>query len=200
MQLYGGRHKCRSSRLAERRRDPALPSLSMRPEFRQFGALRADDFARHPVWAQMHTTDYDESWYDDDDLDEESFRPHEGPLPVSPEEGMYLVAAEALLADGSTLSAFLTPASGDDLGLLQPHVFARGKAWGFWGGLVGMSEAAQDEFHSALGKSPEQVFPLQVGAQDGLATGVTTVTVRGWSGGGAISNKPRSVLRRLFGG
>ncbi len=172
----------------------------MRPDIRQFGALRTEDFVRHRVWAQVHTTDYDEPWYDDDDLDEESFRAYDEPLPVSPDEGMYLVAAEARLADGSTLPAFLTPASGEDLGVLQPHVFARGKAWGFWGGLVGMPRAAQEEFHSAVDRSWDQVFPLQVVALDGLATGVTTATVRGWSGGGALTNKPPGLLRRIFGG
>ena len=173
----------------------------MRPEVRQFGALRAEDFNRHPVWAQVHVLDYDQPWYDDEDVDEESFRPHEGTLPVSPDDAMYLVAAEARLADGSTLPGFLTPSSEDDLGLIQPYVFVGTKAWGFWGGIVGIPDDRRAAFHADLGKQPAEVFPLHVAAADGLATGVSAATLEGWSGSGSGgSDKPRGLLRRLFGG
>ncbi len=172
----------------------------MRPELRQFATLRAEDFDRHPVWAQVHVLDYDEPWYDDEDVDEESFRPHAGGLPVSPEDCMYLVAAKARFADGSTAPAFLTPSDRDDLGSLQPHVLDNNKAWGFWGGLTSIPKAEQNELHTAIGKAPEQVFPLTIAALPGLATGITTTVVDGWSGTSVLTQKPVRFLRRLCGG
>src|SRR5262249_48738508 len=58
-----------------------------------FGELTAEDFAQHPVWISVHGLDEEEPWYDEDGCNEETFRPWTGALPVSPEEGLLLVAA-----------------------------------------------------------------------------------------------------------
>ena len=47
--------------------------MASKPVLKQFGDLTPGDFAKHSVWASVHTLDYDESWYDD--TDEEIFRP-----------------------------------------------------------------------------------------------------------------------------
>ncbi len=85
------------------------------PSLKQFIELTRDDFDRSPIWVGCHTADYDESWYEE--TDEETFRPWSGRLPVDPVDGMFLVRATASLHDGTSLVAFLTPASRvDDLG------------------------------------------------------------------------------------
>lgn len=102
--------------------------MPTKPELVQFGALTPAHFARHPVWIVCHIPDYDEPWYDE--TDEETFRPWTGPLPVAATEGMLLARAAFVLADGSRLSGFLTPAVEGDptepLGLMQPQVFLPG--------------------------------------------------------------------------
>ena len=81
--------------------------MARKPNLKQFGDLTPADFVEHPVWASVHTLDYDEPWYDE--TDEETFRPWIGELPVSPEDGMFLVRAKLTLADGRVLDGFITP-------------------------------------------------------------------------------------------
>lgn len=66
--------------------------MSRKPILKQFGDLTPADFADHAVWVSVHTLDYDEPWYDDND--EETFRPWTGKLPVAPQDGMFLVRAK----------------------------------------------------------------------------------------------------------
>jgi hypothetical protein len=104
------------------------------PELKQCGDLTLDDFRKHPVWIGCHGADYDEPWYDD--TDEATFRPRTGDLPADPSEGMLLVRATAVLADGSQLAGVITPAFDEgDMGTLQPLVFVNGQPFSFWGGI-----------------------------------------------------------------
>jgi hypothetical protein len=78
--------------------------MNTRPELKQYGDLRLEDFLRHPVWVACHTVDYDEEWHDD--TDEETFRPWTGALPVGADE-MYLVLSSFTLRDGTVMSVAL---------------------------------------------------------------------------------------------
>lgn len=129
------------------------------------------------MWIGCHIADYDEPWYDE--TDEETFRPHTGALPADA-DGILLVRATAVLADGTTLSGFLTPAEESDPAVMQPHVFVEDTAFGFWGGIIGIPESERSRFYAALGKPSATVFPIRVSADEGLAEGVTTMTVAGW--------------------
>lgn len=150
-----------------------------RPELKQFGDLTPEDFARHPVWIGCHTADYDEPWYDE--TDEETFRPRSGDLPADPSEGMLLVRATAVLADGSRLPAFLTPDfEKGDLGIMQPQVFIEGRMFSFWGGGVGIPEAGRRDFYRAAARPAEAVFPIRFVADEGLSGGVTEAEVHGF--------------------
>jgi hypothetical protein len=94
---------------------------------------------------------------------------------------MLLVRATAILADGSRLPAFLTPAFDEgDLGTLQPQVFVSGRMFSFWGGSVGVAPESRAAFYAALGKLPGQVFPIQVAADEGLTSGVGFAQVQGF--------------------
>jgi hypothetical protein len=58
------------------------------------------------------------------DAAEETFRPWLSEIPVAADE-MYLVAREFTMADGSRHQGFATPAfEPDDMGLIQPSLFA----------------------------------------------------------------------------
>lgn len=149
-----------------------------RPILKQFAQLSTLDFERSPVWIACHVSDYDESWYDD--TDEETFRPYSGELPADADE-MLLVAATATLNDGSVCPGFLTPAEdATDLGRMQPHMFADGVAYGFWGGTVGIAEDARREFLTACRKNEQDVFPIRFVADPAHSTGVTHTVVVGW--------------------
>jgi hypothetical protein len=162
------------------------------PELRQFGELTSEDFARHPVWVLCHTADYKEPWYKD--TDEETFRPWTKELPAVVLRETLLVRADYELWDGSHYSGFVTPLI--DYEILpggrrpnfalhpiarhQPNIFVEAKRFAFWGGRLGISKQEQREFYSALGKQPEQIFPVQFHAEDGLANGLLTGQVEGF--------------------
>jgi hypothetical protein len=148
------------------------------PELKQFGELTAEDFEREPVWISCHTEDYDEPWYDQ--TDEETFRPWTGDLPISPSLGMLLVRATATLADGSTYPGFYTPAENDDLGLIQPQIFASGRLFMFWSGVLGVPRSYRDDFYGSIGGSPDTVFPIRFTAAPELVGAADPIEVQGF--------------------
>jgi hypothetical protein len=150
-----------------------------KPELEQFGDLAAEDFDEHPVWVGCHTADYDEPWYED--TDEETFRPWTGNLPADASEGMLLVKATLELRDGSKHPGFVTPAPNPgDLGTQQPQIFAGGRRFGFWGGVFGVPIEERRSLYAALGRKPEEIFPLRFSADPTLATGETSGEVTGF--------------------
>ena len=150
-----------------------------KPLLKQITDLSPEDMEQQPVWIGCTVTDYDEPWYDE--TDEGTFRPWTGDVPVSPSEGMLLVRATFRLKDGSQLSGFAIPAfKADDLGTMQPNVFVNGRLFGFWGGIKGISEAKRQAFYSSLGKSADQVFPLEFAADATLTNGICTGKVSGF--------------------
>ena len=150
----------------------------------QYGALTPEHFAEHPVWVACHCADYDEPWYDD--TDEATFRPWDGPLPVAPEDGMFLVRAMLHAKDGTRYAGFLTPAPRGDvspmvLGAVQPQLFLpSGEQIGFWLGMTGKPAAAGLALTMGLGKPTWEVFPITFAAEPGLAVGVTEGRVLGF--------------------
>lgn len=80
---------------------------------------------------------------------------------------MFLVRASLRLADGTTLSGFITPqqsqenAGKPDLGLIQPQLFLpSGKRVPFWFGIMTPPKELITEMYASLGKTAAQVFPL----------------------------------------
>ncbi len=149
------------------------------PDLRQFADLTEDDFIRHPVWINCHVEDYEQPWHDH--TDEETFRPWTGVLPVSASDGMVLVRATAQFQNGFPYTGFLSPAFEEgDLGMIQPHVFINGQQFGFWGGQPGISVGWRQKFYEATGKEPEEIFPIRLTTEAGLARGVTACVVEGF--------------------
>jgi hypothetical protein len=165
------------------------------PILKQFAVLTIEDFAQHPVWIACHVADDNEPWYDD--TDEETFRPYVGELPVDVGE-MTLVAAQARLNDGSRHFGFLTPAAErDDLATVQPHVFAGGRAHGFWGGIVGVPVQERQEFLDAIAKAETVTFPIEFVVSSSLSRGITSTTITGWPALTEPAGRPRSRPRWL---
>jgi hypothetical protein len=157
---------------------PLRPNMNAKPELRQFGTLKPADFMRHPVWVQCHTIDYDESWYDR--TDEETFRPWAGALPVEPQHAMFLVRATFTLADGTTMSGFVTPSATLDWGVMQPCVFsASGRRVAFWHGAFPRTEE-REAAYEAFGRTASEVFPMRFTADRRLSSGITSGTLEGF--------------------
>jgi hypothetical protein len=157
----------------------------MKPILRQFRDLGPEDLEDFPVWISCHVADYDEPWYDE--TDEETFRPFTGELPASPEEGMLLVRAHAVLNDGTSFPAMVTPAfpeeaedGGRILGTQQPNVFTPSGAVMFWFGGIEPPQESVDSTYRALGRNAAAVFPLRFEVEPGLTSGNASGVVRGF--------------------
>jgi hypothetical protein len=157
----------------------------MKPELKQFGNLTQQDFERFPPWVGVHTQDYDEPWYDEED--EETFRPWIGEVPVDPSIGMLLVRSQITLADKSKFVGFITPAFGkgkvsdSELGTVQPHLFIpSGGLILFWGGMFGFSDEVKNATYKKLKRTPKQVFPVRFSADSGLTKGRQEGKLRGF--------------------
>jgi hypothetical protein len=149
------------------------------PELKQFGQLTPQDFDHHPVWIAVHTADYGEPRYED--TDEETFRPWTGALPVGASNGIFLVKATLRLRDGSSHAGFVTPARNRaDLGVQQPHIFAGGRVFGFWGGMFGIRMEERQSLYASLTRTPEAIFPLSFSVDPALATDETSGEVGGF--------------------
>ncbi len=155
--------------------------MSKKPLLKQFGELTVQDFAQHPVWISVHGADEDEPWYED--CDEETFRPWEGALPISLDEGIVLVQATLTFADGTTVPGFITPQHDHrplDLGIIQPQAFSPAGRHDFWDGMFQRSGELRASFYRDFRKTDSQIFPLTFAATQGLASGQTTGKVEGF--------------------
>jgi len=120
--------------------------------------LDLEDFILSPVWEFA----LDEEG--EPDQDETTVRPYPCPGALAPADGMFVVRARFQLADGTTMSGYLTPpVQGDDgLGTLQPIIVTPDGQVAFWHGMGVPSRDEIGESYRRLGKSsPDQVFPIR---------------------------------------
>jgi len=157
----------------------------MKPELKQFSTLTQADFERFPVWVNVHSLDYDESWYDE--TDEETFRPWSGELPIDPSLGMFLVRSQISFADGTKFVGFITPAIGSgevaesELGLVQPYLFSKSRTLvTFWGGMFGFTDEVKKTTYDLLERTAGQIFPIRFSAESGLSKGKQVGEIRGF--------------------
>ena len=156
--------------------------MGSQPELVHFADLTPDHFARHPIWVQVQTLDYDQPWYED--ANEETFRPWTGSVPVNPGEAMFLIRARFTLADGSVLPGFLTPrdtGSDFDLGTVQPQIFApSGHRHAFWDGMFPRSDQVRAVFYRDIGREAHAVFPIQFEPEPSLTRGTQRGRIEGF--------------------
>ena len=157
----------------------------MKPELKQFGTLTQADLEQFPVWVNVHSFDYDESWYNE--TDEETFRSWSGELPVDPSLGMFLVRSEISFVDGTKLVGFITPAIGSgevtesELGSVQPYLFSKnGTLITFWGGMFGFTDEVKKTTYDLLERTASQIFPIRFSAESGLTKGKQVGEIRGF--------------------
>ena len=120
--------------------------------------LELEDLDLSPIWEFA----LDEEG--EPDQDETTVRPYPCPGALAPADGMFVVRARFQLADGTTMSGYVTPPVQDDdgLGTLQPIIVTAAGQVAFWHGMHVPTPEEIGESYRRLGKSsPDQVFPIR---------------------------------------
>jgi hypothetical protein len=68
-----------------------------------------------------------------------------------------------------------------DLGASQPHVFLGDVAFGFWGGMAGVSDEQVRSFFDRAARTPEEVFPVRFRVSGAFVVRGVEVVVPGWA-------------------
>lgn len=142
---------------------------------KQVYKLTLDDFNTYPAWEFALDEESEK------DQDEATVRPYEFSGLIDPSDGMFVVRASFLLADGSPMQGYLTPQNGGDrLGLLQPIIIAGDKQVGFWCGILKPSPEQLAKWYLLLGRNASQVFPLQFKSNVNLVRGPVQGMITGF--------------------
>ena len=145
----------------------------------QFRDLRSHHFERYPAWVACHIVDYEQPWYDE--TNEETYRPCLDATAKVFRDAILLVRADACLADGTLLDAFLTPTGDEDITKKQPHIISADSApYAFWYGLVRPSVDLRSAFYGSLNRGAAQVFPIVFSPRPGLTPEWRAITVEGF--------------------
>jgi len=161
-----------------RAKQPAAPERVPRAQ------LTTAHFERHPIWASVLQTDAGEPWYRERDGLLDTFRPWTGPTPI---EGLAaLVSATAVLADGTRLAGCMSagnPQGRPPIEALQPHLFLPdGRLVAlYWQHFPLPDARLRKRIYRALGRTPDEVFPIGFTARRGLSKGLQRVTVEGFT-------------------
>jgi hypothetical protein len=178
------------------------------PELKRWASFVRGDLDRHPLWVDVHTADFGKPWYDS--CDEDTYRPWNDLLPADADENILVASACFETRSGIQFPGFFCPAGENwdapivrvvrgggtirlrsmterngaspltlDL-LLRPAIFIGAERFDFVGGLRGVSADRRQAFYAAIGKKPEEVFPLRFAAASGLVKGTAAGELRGF--------------------
>jgi hypothetical protein len=144
---------------------------------KQVYELRPDDLDRHAVWEFALDEEGEEG------QDEATVRPYEPRGSLDPSDGMFVVRARLVLADGTQMRGYLTPpVQGEsDLGTLQPAIVTDGGQVTFWCGTLAPEPTQIAAAYALLGKSvPSEIFPLRFKSDVDLVGGPVTGELPGF--------------------
>jgi hypothetical protein len=141
---------------------------------KQVYELTPTDLVQFPVW----------EWCLDEEgiagQDEATVRPVASPQDANPWPG--IVAAEFTFADGGTLTGYLTPFPSSDAspGDVHPVVVTEEGQVAFWLGTLTPEPAWVAECYRILGRSADDVFPVQFRSIAPTTVGVTVGSINGF--------------------
>ena len=127
---------------------------SLTPIRKQVGDLTPSDLKEYPTWEFA----IDE---EGEGGDEETVRPRQEVKFVEPAEGLFIVRAEFAAADGTRFDGFVSPHEERHVAHAHPTIVTDKAHVPFWSGIVRPTQAHLDASYSALGKAPEELFPLR---------------------------------------
>jgi hypothetical protein len=139
--------------------------------------LTAADFLESAVWEFALDEEGEEG------QDETTVRPYQVDGPLDSSTGMFVVRAQFALADGSTMSGYLTPPEqGDDsISTLQPIIITPSGQVVFWCGMIEPSRADSTEATRALGsRLPTRYSPLRFESATPLRAGALRAEIPGF--------------------
>ena len=142
---------------------------------KQVYELTISDIEEFPVW------EFASDEEGDDGQDEATVRPLEFNAPLDPSDGMFVVQSEFLLADGTKMQGYLSPAPKNELAYIQPIIITENGQIMFWYGIMKPLQEKITSNYSSLGKSSEQVFPLIFKSKVDILGGAIKGVIDGFS-------------------
>jgi hypothetical protein len=131
--------------------EPPTPS----PIRKQVTALLPGDIKRFPIWEYALDEEGEEG------QDETTVRPRPDLKRAEPHEGLFVVAAEFVTADGTRFDGFASPHEEAHVGYTQPTIVTDQGQVNFWFGLFPPKPAAIARAYHTLGKTAPELFPLR---------------------------------------
>jgi hypothetical protein len=124
---------------------------------KQVYELTLDDLAQYPVW--VFTLDAEGV----DDYDEATVRPYHFSPPLNLNEDMFIVRADFVLADGTSMQGYLNPQAQGQSGIstFQPTIVNDNGQLGFWHGIIEPDEKRISENYRLIGKDAAHLFPIR---------------------------------------
>ncbi len=138
--------------------EPYMAAAKKSKTRKQVFELTVDDLRKFPVWEFALN---EEGVSGQDEL---TVRPYPITGALDADEGLFVVRAEFLLADGTRMIGYVTPpgANGDEsLGTIQPVILTERGQISFWFGLGIPSKKNIIDCYTRLGKYGALIFPAR---------------------------------------
>lgn len=145
---------------------------------KQVYELTDKDLADHPVWEFALDEETEEG------QDEATVRPYSADGAIDPSYGMFIVLAEFILADGTSMKGYLTPQVKDfeKVGFIQPIIVTPIGQVNFWLGRMPATPEKLAIAYRALGKKPGQIFPVKYRSLIPITSGEISGTINAFLG------------------
>ena len=143
---------------------------------KQVYELETKDFEKYPIWEFALGEEGDEG------QDEATVCPWEGSEPLDPGDGMFVVRAQIVFADGTQNLGYLTPpVQGDaSVATIQPIVLTAKGQVPFWYGVMPPSGESIRSAYEKFGRDASTVFPTRYSSAVKLVGGPITGTMNGF--------------------
>ena len=144
---------------------------------KQVYLLTAQDFVDHPIW---------EFCLDEESVegqDEATVRPTDEIEVEGYSDGMYVVAADATLSDGTVLPAYLYTGEPNNVGGIQPNLIVEAGQVNIWYGWLRIfknPEGYVADCLSRLSRPREAIFPVKFETRAKINGGRLSVTIDGF--------------------
>lgn len=143
---------------------------------KQVYELASADFEEYSIW-EFALDEEGEAGQD-----EATVRPWERGEPLDPAEGMFVVRANFVLADGTSIAGYVTPPAegATSIGTIQPVLLTPTGQIGFWCGAIAPTAEAISSAYAKLGRDASEVFPCRYSTAVTLIGGPITGTILGF--------------------
>lgn len=143
---------------------------------KQSSELTLSDLAEHPVWEFALDEEGEEG------QDETTVRPYSFTPPLDARDGMFVVKAAFVLADGTRMSGCVFASVPEDasIGDMDPTILTSDSAVSFWFGVQAPTAQKIAASYRVLGKTADEVFPLVFNAEVPVVKGTAGGVIEGF--------------------